>query len=296
VTYYRFDRRCLSFFFAFVSGDSVTIASTEELLDACEQYVGQKVLRITTYVKPRTTASGASPSSHSAAAKAAASSDNRKPPPPSADRGTSTRSETTTTPPIQIHDVLESFVGVLSTAVSHLQEGLAAPSPKNPRGSLPTSAKPEANGEESAKAPKKPEREAGIPADEDETKPAAEVVGEEETPKSETKDNHDENESDDDEDTEDKDEPRSFIHGRHTCDSCLATPIIGKRYHSTNVSFIFLFRFIDACVFLLLFVTLIYILICVTCLFHAYSFRTTISARTAFTTTKGKRLLLKLRN
>ena len=38
--------------FVYIIGDSVTIASTEELLDACEQYVGQKVLRITTYVKP----------------------------------------------------------------------------------------------------------------------------------------------------------------------------------------------------------------------------------------------------
>ena len=27
---------------------------------------------------------------------------------------------------------------------------------------------------------------------------------------------------------------RPFIHGRHTCDNCLATPIIGKRYHATN--------------------------------------------------------------
>eukprot|EP00535_Pseudo-nitzschia_heimii_P000546 CAMPEP_0197174510 /NCGR_PEP_ID=MMETSP1423-20130617/997_1 /TAXON_ID=476441 /ORGANISM="Pseudo-nitzschia heimii, Strain UNC1101" /LENGTH=877 /DNA_ID=CAMNT_0042623451 /DNA_START=94 /DNA_END=2727 /DNA_ORIENTATION=- len=26
-----------------------------------------------------------------------------------------------------------------------------------------------------------------------------------------------------------------FIHGRHTCDGCLKTPIIGKRYHSTNL-------------------------------------------------------------
>jgi len=26
-----------------------------------------------------------------------------------------------------------------------------------------------------------------------------------------------------------------FIHGRHTCDSCLMNPIVGKRYHSTNL-------------------------------------------------------------
>jgi hypothetical protein len=45
---------------------------------------------------------------------------------------------------------------------------------------------------------------------------------------SETKDN------DSEEDTP-EDGTRPFIHGRHTCDSCLATPIIGNRYHSTNL-------------------------------------------------------------
>jgi len=28
---------------------------------------------------------------------------------------------------------------------------------------------------------------------------------------------------------------RAFIHGRHTCDSCLMSPIIGPRYHATNL-------------------------------------------------------------
>lgn len=28
---------------------------------------------------------------------------------------------------------------------------------------------------------------------------------------------------------------RVFIHGRHTCDQCLTTPIIGKRFHATNL-------------------------------------------------------------
>lgn len=29
--------------------------------------------------------------------------------------------------------------------------------------------------------------------------------------------------------------PRPFIHGRHTCDQCLASPILGTRYHATNL-------------------------------------------------------------
>eukprot|EP00934_Nitzschia_sp_Nitz4_P004569 Nitzschia sp. Nitz4//scaffold33_size148984//11444//14014//NITZ4_002910-RA/size148984-snap-gene-0.17-mRNA-1//-1//CDS//3329548373//4559//frame0 len=34
---------------------------------------------------------------------------------------------------------------------------------------------------------------------------------------------------------EDEDSPELFIHGRHTCDSCLVTPIVGKRYHADNI-------------------------------------------------------------
>jgi hypothetical protein len=30
-------------------------------------------------------------------------------------------------------------------------------------------------------------------------------------------------------------EERPFIHGRHTCDGCLTTPIVGKRFHATNL-------------------------------------------------------------
>ena len=30
--------------------------------------------------------------------------------------------------------------------------------------------------------------------------------------------------------------PTPFIHGRHTCDSCLTTPIVGKRFHATNLA------------------------------------------------------------
>merc|ERR1712232_1005664 len=38
------------------------------------------------------------------------------------------------------------------------------------------------------------------------------------------------------ESTEQKEEDEEpFIHGGHTCDSCLATPIVGKRFHATNL-------------------------------------------------------------
>eukprot|EP00525_Craspedostauros_australis_P008727 CAMPEP_0198110358 /NCGR_PEP_ID=MMETSP1442-20131203/2361_1 /TAXON_ID= /ORGANISM="Craspedostauros australis, Strain CCMP3328" /LENGTH=1062 /DNA_ID=CAMNT_0043766365 /DNA_START=70 /DNA_END=3258 /DNA_ORIENTATION=+ len=34
---------------------------------------------------------------------------------------------------------------------------------------------------------------------------------------------------------EQKEEARPFIHGRHTCDGCLCTPVVGPRYHAVNV-------------------------------------------------------------
>mmetsp|Transcript_26067 Transcript_26067/g.59965 ORF Transcript_26067/g.59965 Transcript_26067/m.59965 type:complete len:204 (-) Transcript_26067:1517-2128(-) len=30
-------------------------------------------------------------------------------------------------------------------------------------------------------------------------------------------------------------ETRLFIHGRHTCDGCLTTPVVGKRFHAANL-------------------------------------------------------------
>jgi hypothetical protein len=30
-------------------------------------------------------------------------------------------------------------------------------------------------------------------------------------------------------------EERPFIHGRHTCDGCLTTPIVGQRFHAMNM-------------------------------------------------------------
>ena len=37
------------------------------------------------------------------------------------------------------------------------------------------------------------------------------------------------------EETEKAQYSSTFIHGRHTCDGCLVTPIVGIRYHATNI-------------------------------------------------------------
>lgn len=200
----------ISYFNLLCTGDSVTIASSEELIDACEQYVGQKVLRITTYVKPKTTA--------------AALSDKKSPPPSSVDRGIST-SGSPSPPPIQIQDVLESFVGVLSTAVNHLQEGLAAKSSKKP---VPSVAPAAAAAKQDAPAENKTPAEGAVAKKPEETDDAADKGGDSKVP-AEDKKPAAEPASDEEE------ENSPFIHGRHTCDICLSTPIIGTRYHSTNV-------------------------------------------------------------
>ena len=36
--------------------------------------------------------------------------------------------------------------------------------------------------------------------------------------------------------TEEEKEERPWIHGRHTCDACLTTPIVGKRFHAQNMA------------------------------------------------------------
>ena len=159
---------------------SVTIASTHELVDAIEQFADKKVLRVTTEVKPR------APVTAARAPDSAASPPNEAP----------------AVPP-QMKNVLESFVGVLSTAVTHLQEGLNSPdvaSPASPSppatqggGIMPPAVVTTSTQVASTQAP---------PSENDDTEAEEEV---------------------------------SFIHGRHTCDSCLVTPIVGKRFHATNL-------------------------------------------------------------
>jgi hypothetical protein len=234
---------CFSFVCLHPTGDSITIASSEELVDACEQYVGQKVLRITTYVKPKTTTQPIFDGTSE-----------KKSPPPSVDRGTSS----TSSPPIQIQDVLESFVGVLSTAVTHLQEGLVAKSARSStRSAAASAAKPVDTSEEkvSTEKPsdKKFEKETSDKKFEEETsdKKLEEETSDKKLEESEDKiqevDSAEDQKPTVDPPTDETEEAsRPFIHGRHTCDSCLSTPIIGTRYHSTNVRCFLVYLRVDS--------------------------------------------------
>eukprot|EP00544_Gedaniella_sp_CCMP2646_P005085 CAMPEP_0202492374 /NCGR_PEP_ID=MMETSP1361-20130828/9107_1 /ASSEMBLY_ACC=CAM_ASM_000849 /TAXON_ID=210615 /ORGANISM="Staurosira complex sp., Strain CCMP2646" /LENGTH=637 /DNA_ID=CAMNT_0049122569 /DNA_START=48 /DNA_END=1961 /DNA_ORIENTATION=- len=169
-----------------VDNDCVTIASTDELMDAISQF--SDVLRITTDVT------------------------RKKRPILSATRQPSRGDMDTDPAPMnngakQLHNVLESFVGILATAVVALQSHM------NP-------------GPSAAEASSVPLNEAASRAAADPTV-AADA--------NETEEKKEEPSKKDDTPPVKEEAPRPFIHGRHTCDRCLCTPIVGDRYHATNL-------------------------------------------------------------
>ena len=180
-----------------VDEDTITIASSEELVDAVEQYAEKRVLRLTTEVKPKDVpAATTRPSAAS-----------------STERGTSTSEEAPLANP-QVKNVLESFVGILSTAVSHLQEGLAAPERAASAKARAAAATVTVSREEPAA---------------NRSGAAADPSGDDSKPATSQKSSCNEAEEEADE------EQTPFIHGRHTCDSCLTTPIVGKRFHAKSL-------------------------------------------------------------
>ena len=195
--------------------DLITLASTDELKEAIELFADEKFVRITTSVKRKTTYSSAPTPKHYA-------------------QDSTNQSQSPQDPPMKA--VLESFAGILSTAVSSLQEGLAKQSPDSPSGDASQLKPPPAP---AAKMPKERSPKtgcknqkglrAGNKADKatctkSVTPPATSVKEPEKKPPVASGDKK----------KEPVDSP-PFIHGRHTCDGCLTTPIIGKRYHATNL-------------------------------------------------------------
>ena len=283
--------------------DLITLASTEELMDAIALFAGQKFMRITTLVKPKISSSTTPPSAAPHAHDTTTSSPSRF------DRGTSMNDEKHPIPP-PIRNVLESFAGILSTAVNNLQEGLATQSPSSDtpndqrQSSSPagddlhlkeTSYKPSARANAKRKASaaqrakgakdwtagqevKNPWARKAAPysansasknrglaaanairkAAEERRLKASNEAGEtsvrknnfEGSRKTATSCVNSASQSNGLDSKEEKspcgspkkakepeqtDVEEPFIHGRHTCDGCLTTPIIGKRYHSTNL-------------------------------------------------------------
>jgi ribosomal protein L31 len=176
--------------------DTVTIASNDELVDAVEQFADKKVLRISTEVKPNTSPA-ATPRPAASAAQPPEASGNRT------DRGTSTAADPDIHP--QIQNVLDTVVGVLVTAVNSIEKGLSVP-PAMGTYRTRTPAPEEKPKATETFANKKVEKPAAVSppnmvfaVGNAGTKPVT-----------------------------------AFVHSRHTCDSCLKTPVVGKRYHAVN--------------------------------------------------------------
>jgi hypothetical protein len=172
-----------------VDNDCVTIASTEELIDAITQF--SDVLRITTDVKRKKS-------------RPIPSTPRRRP-----SRGDMDESPAPNNGAKQLQNLLESFVGILATAVVALQSHMN-PAPSVSDASPVEEAASRASSTPAATVAEESESNTNVQDEASAKKDASEPAVKEEV-------------------------SRPFIHGRHTCDRCLCTPIIGDRFHATNL-------------------------------------------------------------
>ena len=190
-----------------IDNDCVTIASTEELVDAIEQFSSEEspVLRITTDVKKKEVCLF-SPLENSEQPTKLTASD-RKQPPDMSPAPINAR-------PNHLQHIVESCVSVLAAAVMNLKDQVAEMSPQT--GPLST------ENNEAAKV-------CASHRDQTTESESAEHLAKEVVANIEMKEMEPKTA------TVNQQEERPFIHGRHTCDGCLCTPIIGIRYHSMNL-------------------------------------------------------------
>lgn len=235
-----------------VDEDLIHLGSTDELLDAVDQYIKQKYVRIYAKVERRRrkeqevdpslsrASVDASTQVDGSSAHSSSLSSDIPPPPPSAENNTQE----------QLNTVVESIVKILGAASIGIN-GQKIGSTIGPKVAFAFSqARKTDNTKPSPSLQEEVKEEAvssvaDIESDEatEETKnckPAEASVTVEPKPKKE-----EENKVEDkpkpneveanppEQPNEDEEEP--FIHGRHTCDICLVTPIVGKRYHAVNL-------------------------------------------------------------
>jgi len=239
--------------------DLISIASTVELMDAINLFARQKFMRISTCVINKMSYSAAA-----AAAAPAPAAYNQDKCSSTVDRGTSTNERNgdvndSPTPPIQV--VLQSFVGILTTAVQEVKELATShvPVPRRtnnnnnyrtegklkenktqddipPSASMKSTNTKANNGGMNKKRQKATKKlvssRASRPGTKEKTKTASKSVLAFDT-KKEAHSESEDNSPKENDGSEDEVEP--FIHGRHTCDACLRTPIVGKRFHSSNL-------------------------------------------------------------
>lgn len=218
--------------------DMITVASTEELVEAVEMFTKQKFIRITTSVKQKNPYSASLASAAAFAQDASASS-----------AAAFIELDQHTSDP-RIRTALESFAGILSTAVHNLQEGLATQS-SNLKGCDEKNGGTHKDFGENKRRQHVNEVNEGVvdkgwykqtswsnatPCTNNNPCSSQEPNQASCQPKSSDSGKRFLNDAvETDHDTKEIGETKLFIHGRHTCDNCLTTPIIGKRYHSTNL-------------------------------------------------------------
>lgn len=205
--------------------DLITLVCSRELIEAVELFAVQKFIRITTCVKPK---------------KASPSPQASTPYVPEPQGATNTNDgKYPSNPPIQA--VLESFAGILSSAVNNLQEGLAKQPATSPTAKASPQSKPSPSSQPMTAAAAKAK--ANRVAMREKRRERMEARINKKNPSPVKKRNA--YVSPDKKKApvasfpaaaaDKKPEDKPFIHGRHTCDGCLTTPIIGKRYHATNL-------------------------------------------------------------
>lgn len=233
--------------------DLITVTSTEELNDAIELFAGQKFLRMTTWVKPRFSGSSTTNDETGDFFQNAGT-------PSSIPKSSSRDDHGSIPPPIRV--VLESFAGILSNAVNNLQEGLATHTPPRQKSShqkTQSSAESASNQNETTptssnsskkKTPpkSKPSRtmrghQVKVPKPkrtEVPRKPAycegARLPPRRSFPDRKVGSVQSNQNSWSTKTADGSASSKPFIHGRHTCDGCLTTPIVGKRYTATNLA------------------------------------------------------------
>jgi hypothetical protein len=190
-----------------VDNDCVTIASTEELLDAIDQFscLEIPVLRITTDVKKKEASAQFTSSSTRAYST-----------------GTSTSTSPSVTPlngrPNQLQNLVDSFVSIVATAVVTLQHQVAEAHPNTTHSRAADSTTTQVTDTEDTEIAENLAKEVVNNIEMNEGDEATDGDG----VKNAAQENNGAGE-------------RPFIHGRHTCDRCLCTPIIGTRFHSSNL-------------------------------------------------------------
>ena len=217
-----------------VDNDTVVVGSSEELLDAIDQFSEQRVLRMTAEVKHCVKAAPQQETSRA-----------RAPPEPSTTAGATgnnpTNSSGTTKRSLQptpvLQSVVENVVNIILNAAVSLngnggqgdQAAAAAPPPVfyTPEGVLSETAEvtPAVSNAPEIGLAEAPKREAKSPPGAKCSVKKASCAAAKPKAATTVKPK-----------VVEKKEEIPFIHGRHTCDGCLTTPIIGKRYNACNMS------------------------------------------------------------